>query len=253
MSSQMGTAMVTLIVGPQKHVFTVHSKLLCDKVKYFKAMFDGEFEEASSGVATFPEDDVQSFDLMLFWLHTGKLPIFTNGEADAAHGGDWHNTWGWALKLYVLADKFRINELIDLALDTVIQEVENKGPATWSHSDIEHAYEVTPRHSFWSEMLVTLQAHDILFYLPDDGRDRRATKMLCKNEDLMHEVLHYIRIQAGRSRKEACDEIIDKWRHCHWHTHTPGYCPFGENCLRASHDPRCPKPPPRYNLAEGKR
>lgn len=57
--------MVTLKVGLEEKTFTVHKKLLCDKVPYFEKMFGGPWVEAVANVATFPEDRVESFDVLI--------------------------------------------------------------------------------------------------------------------------------------------------------------------------------------------
>jgi len=52
----VGTEIVELYVGPQNKLFRVYKKLLCDRVPYFNRMFNGNFQEATEGKATFPDD-----------------------------------------------------------------------------------------------------------------------------------------------------------------------------------------------------
>ncbi|KAF4626405.1 hypothetical protein G7Y89_g11754 [Cudoniella acicularis] len=68
-----GTEMVKLYVGPQKHLFRVHKKVLCEKIPYFRSMFEGGFKEAGENSASFPKDTVAAFDALLSWTYTGKL------------------------------------------------------------------------------------------------------------------------------------------------------------------------------------
>lgn len=68
--------MVILEVGggnKPKQLFTVHKKLLCEKVPYFHKMFTGTWKEAEENKAVFPEDNVMAFDSLLCWVYTGVL------------------------------------------------------------------------------------------------------------------------------------------------------------------------------------
>lgn len=67
--------MVELKVGTNDQIrrFTVHKKLLCDKIPYFQIMFGGPWKEANEYAATFPEEDPESFDLLLSWVYSGTL------------------------------------------------------------------------------------------------------------------------------------------------------------------------------------
>lgn len=69
--------MVTLKVGKNKKAFAVHKKLLCEKIPYFEKMFQGLWIEASGNIATFPEDEVECFDVLIGWLYSGALRLVT--------------------------------------------------------------------------------------------------------------------------------------------------------------------------------
>lgn len=68
----MGADIATFIVGPEKHKFIVHSAKLCSRIDYFRKMFLGGFQEATTSTATFPEDDKDSFDVLLKWGYSGQ-------------------------------------------------------------------------------------------------------------------------------------------------------------------------------------
>lgn len=59
--------MVTLRsgTGHERTVLNVHQKLLSDLVEYWQKIFRRSLEEATLSSAFFPEDDVESFDIML--------------------------------------------------------------------------------------------------------------------------------------------------------------------------------------------
>jgi hypothetical protein len=64
--------MVDLFVGePDPKLYRVH-KILCQKIPYFKKMFESNFKEVNENRAKFPEDTQESFDLLLEWVYTVK-------------------------------------------------------------------------------------------------------------------------------------------------------------------------------------
>lgn len=81
------------------------------KAEYPDKMPNGDFCEAS-GSATFPEDDLDSFDRLLKWAYYGIISSNIYWRVD----GTWKRDW-CPLKLYVLADKLNIPEITDRAMD----------------------------------------------------------------------------------------------------------------------------------------
>lgn len=56
--------MVQITVGEmpeQKETFSIHKDFICQKVPFFKTLFDGPFNEAITQSASFPEDDLPTF------------------------------------------------------------------------------------------------------------------------------------------------------------------------------------------------
>ncbi|TGO48339.1 hypothetical protein BCON_0243g00110 [Botryotinia convoluta] len=102
--------MVDLIVGPEKAVFRVNKSLLCNQIPYFDKMFNGGFKEATDGLASFPEDFPEAFDILIQWIYSGRLRWFDIGTAAAGASWDF-------LKFYCLAEKICLTQLADLALD----------------------------------------------------------------------------------------------------------------------------------------
>lgn len=75
----MGMEIVVLKVGPpgsdKMKTFMVHKKLLCDKVPYFSKMFSGTWKESKDGVAEFPEDSAEMFDLLVCWVYKDAVRL----------------------------------------------------------------------------------------------------------------------------------------------------------------------------------
>ena len=86
---------------------------------------------------TLPEDDEGSFDDFSEWLYTGKFempPHLSDGRFTAA------------LKLFVLADKYRVSELKNIITKQIFMLGKNmqKPP---SLTELSYAYEHTVQHS----------------------------------------------------------------------------------------------------------
>lgn len=74
-------------------------------------MFTDPFEEAQSGTATFPEDDPDTFDILMEWVYRGRLPrpYFLGTQV---------KEFNWdPLRLYALADKLDLHDLMHQSLD----------------------------------------------------------------------------------------------------------------------------------------
>lgn len=62
-NSTLGTDLVTIHVGSghSKRTFCVHKNLICNKIDYFKKMFEGGFKEGIEQTANFPEEKRMSW------------------------------------------------------------------------------------------------------------------------------------------------------------------------------------------------
>ena len=76
---------VTVEVGADKVVYTVHRNLICDASPFFEAAFMGStsFKESSERTISQPEDDADIFDIFSEFLGTPILDFF----------GCWHQSY----------------------------------------------------------------------------------------------------------------------------------------------------------------
>lgn len=66
--------MVTIFVGPSPGKKYVLSKLLlCHRVKYFRRVFMGRFQEAQQGILRLEDMTVETFNLIVQWIYTNEL------------------------------------------------------------------------------------------------------------------------------------------------------------------------------------
>ncbi|KAF4627909.1 hypothetical protein G7Y89_g10249 [Cudoniella acicularis] len=117
----LGTEMVELYVGPEKKHFHVHKNILCKKVPYPTKMFESGFKEEIEGMANFPEDSTEAFDLLIEWIYTSNIqPIQLTSKDRTIQ--EW-----CPLKFYILAQKLCLPDLMDLVMDAWRQAKKENG------------------------------------------------------------------------------------------------------------------------------
>ncbi|KAF4556271.1 Hypothetical protein D9617_1g081470 [Elsinoe fawcettii] len=158
--------MATILVGPAKVKFVLHTELLVSVSPFFAAALQGHFAESASQIVTLPEEKPDMFEWFVQWLYTGSLMVSgpTNcappPENDPAIGarrpqdpqkryvpheshqdGDLRNIQGspkyfLLIDLYGLSDRLLTTSLSNHIIDTVarLSETTNSVPTpsdTW--------------------------------------------------------------------------------------------------------------------------
>ncbi len=137
----MGSEIVMLNVGPEKKVYAVHKLLLRKKIDYFDKMFSSDWKESSTNTASFPEDNVASFDLLIEWVYNGKVRPLKFLRQSESFLYCWRPILFWQL-----AEKFCIPKLQDQIMNAWITlDATTKG--VHSPEITRQAYEVTPAGS----------------------------------------------------------------------------------------------------------
>ncbi|KFX86795.1 hypothetical protein V490_08836 [Pseudogymnoascus sp. VKM F-3557] len=112
-SQTFGTETVHITVGDNesKLTFTVHKDLIVSRSKFFSAMFDGNFLEAMTSSASFPDDDPSAFEVLMEWVYYDTLKSLglnrNHTQAEA------RENIRKIMKTLGLADKYCIDELAD--------------------------------------------------------------------------------------------------------------------------------------------
>ena len=87
--SDIGTALVTLEVGPSKQKHVVHKDLLTAESPYFRAMFEGQWKESSlQQPAALPTANEHVFPRFLNWLYFRSVTLSMHSEICLACDGD---------------------------------------------------------------------------------------------------------------------------------------------------------------------
>ena len=94
--------MITVIVGEEKKIFTVHKHILCSKSEYFKTAVKPIWTSHGARCLELPEDIPEAFNPYLTWLYFSKLYLSLE-EDDTV--GDVAHIFHSVIDAYVLGDK----------------------------------------------------------------------------------------------------------------------------------------------------
>lgn len=98
--------------------FIVHEHLLVANSEYAQTALKKEWNEASEGVFSLPEDDINSFDLYQQWLYTGK--IYVNRVSNQLQ--DRHH-YERLVRAYTLGEKLIDCNFKDAIVDCIISRL----------------------------------------------------------------------------------------------------------------------------------
>jgi hypothetical protein len=194
--------MLTLYVTPDKVPFLVHKEVLCKKIPYFEKMFKGGFEEGTKNEATFPEDNTESFDLLLGWVyHDSIRSLFTLRKEGANTSVQ---SWS-AANFYILAEKLCLSQLQDQIVNEYLDYLDRRNSFP-TVSYIGLVYFTTPAGNPFRKIVARFfqWAVDPSSNLNETVWPTNAlAKLMRDQEDLAEDVLTLIRtgVRASNLRK----------------------------------------------------
>ncbi|TGO79485.1 hypothetical protein BELL_0031g00200 [Botrytis elliptica] len=179
--------------------FQLHKSILCEKVPYFEKMFNGNFEEGTTNSATLPEDDPKAFNILVSWIYSDQ--VFPVGLRE--------NQEKWCVgKLYLLADKLCLPDLMDRILDefTFNMERDNWLPVIIMDIplSVESLYKCCPRENCGMfRLLVSLMCFLLLetykaHYLKKWPTEEIDSFLTC-HDDLRHAVFKMMRTKREQT------------------------------------------------------
>ena len=124
---------VQIRVGPDKQLFSMHKKLVCDTSGFFRAALCGNFQESETQAIEMPEDDPEVFCYFQYWAYTGVIEHKPRGHFETP----WHTVFG----VYIFGEARCIPRLQNSAIDVLISKHEVSPRAPIDH--YRHVYENT--------------------------------------------------------------------------------------------------------------
>lgn len=211
----MGANTVDLYVGSAEKLFRVHKGILCNKVPYFDKMFRRSFQEGKSQTAIFPEDTVQSFDVLLGWVYYGKVRELKHGRENSGS-----LVWNWdPADAYKLADKLCLTVFKDTIVDAYVKasKLNNVLPSIsfMSHTltklegsnQMRQFIEQTFRYVLSKNSSIELKQWPI----------EALNSLLVEHPDFSHNILTLIRNNVAVTDPRFMST-------CHFHCHEEGKC-----------------------------
>ena len=167
-TTELFREVVRVIVGPDRVEFDVHKGLLCDCSPFFERAFNGNFIEAENTCVELGEQEPEVFAIFQNWLYTRR--IVTDQE-----GQDSECTIMQLVKLYALADQYRITALVNATMDIFIEQLYEQ--KIFPNYAVEEVYQNTRSDDHLRRLLVDIACcmapiHQLEFYsrsvLPQD-------------------------------------------------------------------------------------
>lgn len=98
--------MVTIDVGPDAEQFTAHAHLLSSDSDYFRAAFEGKWEEAVMGHFKLSEEHPAVFAMYLDWLYNHKITCKDTNDVDVL-----------LVELYLLGERRQSSKFCNATID----------------------------------------------------------------------------------------------------------------------------------------
>ena len=192
-------APVSIVVGSEERIFTMHSGLLCSVSGYFTAALKGNFKEAAEQRIAFPEDQPWVFERFQLWLYSKH--ILDEGETTSSLNVDK------LVALYAFAEARCIPMLQNHLVDLFITKIEKGKKAVLPKYG--SAYSAVATSSPLRKLVVDLAAHRGSF-------DYTWTLDECPKEYLVD----LIRVYHGLRDTKKVKRFQDL--RCEYHIHAEG-------------------------------
>ncbi|KAF1964931.1 hypothetical protein BU23DRAFT_561468 [Bimuria novae-zelandiae CBS 107.79] len=145
---------VTIKIGPARRgkEYQVHKAAIVHHSEFFRAAFEAQnFKEGVSDKITLNDVDPTTFEALIDWLYRQDLPEIKQRNW-TKYGGSKEDTDIYVTRLYVLADRFIMPKLKQLALEIAFTEFdEYVWPAL---NTIKFAFESLPEGDPFLQLLV---------------------------------------------------------------------------------------------------
>jgi hypothetical protein len=162
-------------VGEDQQSFGIHKDIICFHSPYFKAAFDGSFQEATTGETTLETTNAKIFGLLVEWLYTGTIKDKLIRGMDLDQGKTRNRrepTFSGLVDLLLLAQYLQIPKLQNQAVEVFLTKWQRKDMLgdTFEHNVYENTNIGSPLRALicdayvWSSLTPqSLKAHQDRF------------------------------------------------------------------------------------------
>ena len=202
--------MVDIYVGAERKKFRLHRDVLCGRSDYFKACFEGNFNEAQQKELSLPEDDIKSFALFVGWMYGGFLKRVNSKDEIPAY-----------FRLVVFANKLCLEYLQNEAMDCILR-FHRTNPVGIDYQTLHYLYENTSNQDcirLYSLAIVAWAAVSEHWV----GLPESYHHLVREGGDLAVDFAHSLLVLEDVTKGD--DEIIRKYdprrlSNCTYHKHT---------------------------------
>ncbi|KAG9657190.1 hypothetical protein KCU64_g5366, partial [Aureobasidium melanogenum] len=201
---------VTIEVGMEKKVYSIHKDLLVFYSDYFRAAFNGSFTEAAEGKISLPHESANVFDIVVKFVYTRQL----------SDGVDCDVSWEMLCRVWIFGDKYLMPALQNEVM-TALQLKYDKTKAAPT-SCLKVIYNNTVSGSLLRKFVVDLAAYTVTGM--DEFMKINETEKRWTYDALIDLVKT---IGAKKKQDVGIYELPEANRHkCYYHVHADG-----EKCL----------------------
>ncbi|CZR66762.1 uncharacterized protein PAC_16663 [Phialocephala subalpina] len=218
---------ITIGTGDLQKSFNVHKTPLCKKIPYFDKMFNGSFEEASTQRATFPEDHLVPFMLLIGWVYTKTIEIPKSLECDGSEEDPAPHPTTHLLRLFVLAEKLMVPKLADATIDLLSKYC--AASCILPHIEyLNEEYKETPEDSKLRLWIARAIAHQFCFSVSESYESEPLKVLLADDVYLLGDFLSALKVQqSNRDGSEPSDPT--DFPPCDYHQHAESEpCPYAQ-------------------------
>jgi len=191
--------LITLKVGQEKKVFTVHKRILCDSSPFFESACKPEWMISDERIIELPEDDPVAIDHMLYWMYFDQVSI-PKRHMSSNQGVDsgMDSAAGLIAKMYVLGQKYQIPRLRNEIVDACYEWMDD--PKKMPTTVLNYVWENTPPES---PLRILLLGRIVECY-PHDMLTQAANKLA---PELVKDLMIQFCLEKECHAESGCEDV----------------------------------------------
>lgn len=198
-------------------------------------MFDSTFKEGIEQKATFPEDNIDAWALLVQWIYQEENTPLSIVFLKLRGPIEEHKAHKQLIEAFLLAEKYLVDRLADEVMDTIF--------GFWRHDDYEvnnertvDVYERTEPGSKLRLLCARDNAWSLWFTKDETYSASEVAKAVKQQPDLaidMLPIIHELTLRDGAHRTR----YQDRYPKCDYHKHSSEVaCPYGDMVMLVRND-----------------